>query len=246
MIGGEDHDCLQSLEVDGRYRSASVPGLALQPARLWQMSSSPTDPVFDVERSLPRGWSYQPQKGIEWDDGPFNPRPALEPRAVTFAEFASWCPRAKFEGDGERTTVGGHLGSRNVIGMLLRTFGLVEAVKLLSPAVWVTGLKRVEEWCHQNAERKARAWQIVRQAAARLRRKHRIERMAIIGDLLRPEPLHFWSELSLVVWNMPEDPLGVFRMLRSLQREFRLNLIDPARATEVERRGIASEARDVD
>ena len=32
-----------------------------------------------------------------WDSLPFDPSPALEPRPLTFGEYVSWCPEAKFE-----------------------------------------------------------------------------------------------------------------------------------------------------
>ena len=144
----------QALAADGRYRPTSVPGLALVPDRLWQDSLPWDVSVFDVEIPLPGNWSYKEQKGIRWDEIPFVPQPALQPLAIAFEEFASWCPRAKMEGDGVRTTIGGQRGTRNVLGMLLRTFGLTEAVTVFHPRLWVAGLALVEDEQRNDVQRK--------------------------------------------------------------------------------------------
>jgi hypothetical protein len=34
--------------------------------------------------------------------------------------------------------------------------------------------------------------------------------MAVIGDLLRSEPLGYWLELTLVVWDLPRHDRGDF------------------------------------
>jgi predicted nucleotidyltransferase len=232
----------QALGADGRYRPASVPGLAFLPARLWQEDLPWNASVFEVESALPAGWSYQAQEGIDWDEVSFVPNPALEPRVLSFEEFASWCPRAKFEGDGVRTIIEGQRGTRNVLGMLLRTFGLSEAVKLVHPRAWVAGLAQAERWQRDDAERKARWWGLARQAAARLREKHGVQRIAVIGSLTRPEPLHFWSELALVVWELPGGTFANYDLLRDLDEERVLDLIDPEHATPAEQRAIREEA----
>jgi hypothetical protein len=71
---------------------------------------------------------------------PFAPWIGLQPVSIRFAEFLSWCPEAKFEDLGGGLSIGSHEGSRRCLGMLLMTLGLVEAVKLATPRVWVTFL----------------------------------------------------------------------------------------------------------
>ena len=229
----------QALAADGRYRPTSVPGLALVPDRLWQDSLPWDVSVFDVEIPLPGNWSYKEQKGIRWDEIPFVPQPALQPLAIAFEEFASWCPRAKMEGDGVRTTIGGQRGTRNVLGMLLRTFGLTEAVTVFHPRLWVAGLALVEDEQRNDVQRKARWWALARQVAAPLRQKHGNLRMAVIGDLTRSEPLHFWSELALVVWGLPGDTFENYELLRDLDKDGIIDLIDPEWASPAEQRAIA-------
>ncbi len=191
---------------------------------------------------MPRGWTYKAQEGIRWDDVAFDAKPNLEPVPLTFEEFASWCPRAKFEGIDDRTTIGGHLGTRNVLGMLLRTFGLYETVSLAHPRTWVAGLAQAEQARLTDAERKARWWDLARKAAARLRAERPVRRVAVVGSLTRPEPLHFWSELSLVVWDLKGGRFDNHELLRDLDPGFAIHLIDPKYASRTEQQMIAEEA----
>ncbi len=230
---------------DGAYRPAAVPGLAFWPERLWQGTSDREAGVLAVEAALSSGWSYKAQEGIGWDDVPFVPKPDLRPKPLLFEEFASWCPRAKFEGDGQRTLIGGRLGTRNVLGMLLRTFGLAEAVSLAHPRAWVSGLAEAERALADDGARKARWWELARRAAAALRARRGVKRVAVIGALTRPEALHFWSELSLVVWDLPGGTFENYELLETLDPERVIDLIDPERATKAEQRLIETAAVEI-
>ena len=55
------------------------------------------------------------------------------------------------------------------LAMLLMTFGLESAVKLLPPQAWIEGLRQRLEWEQHDAERKAEWWQLAHQAAEQLR-----------------------------------------------------------------------------
>ncbi|MEI8305838.1 MAG: hypothetical protein WCF99_02120, partial [Chloroflexales bacterium] len=48
-------------------------------------------------------------------------------------------------------------------------------------------------------------WGRAREAAALLCERFSAQRVVILGDLVRPEPLHFWSELTLVVSGLADD-----------------------------------------
>ena len=63
--------------------------------------------------------------------------------------------------------------------------------------------------------------------------------MAVIGDLTRSEPLHFWSELALVVWGLPGDTFENYELLRDLDKDGIIDLIDPEWASPAEQRAIA-------
>jgi hypothetical protein len=236
----------ETVDADGRYRPAAVPGLAFVPARLWEETRTAYESrVFDVESALPGDWSYKPQAGIDWDDVPFVPRPALAPSPVRFEEFGSWCPRAKFESSGDRPSIGGHRGTRNVLGMLLRTSGLVETVRLLHPRDWVAGLEQVEQARREDGTRKARWWELARQAAARLRAEGCVSRVAVIGDLTRPEPLHFWSELLLVTWDLSGGRYDAWEHLKELDPDYVIDLVETKHATRTEQQMIAESAIEI-
>lgn len=79
---------------------------------------------------------------------------------VNFEEFISWAPRAKFEFMDGKPLIESRLGTRNVLAMLMMTFGL-SVVKLLPPQSWIQGLRQRLEWERHNAERKDEWWAIL-------------------------------------------------------------------------------------
>lgn len=133
-------------DSQGIYHSAAVPGLSLSVHQLWTMDRTNWDqpwlpflPATDRdERPLPERQPNPDELG--WDSLPFAPRVGLQPVPIRFEEFISWCPQAKLERYGEGLAIGGHEGSRRVMGMFLMTFGLVEAVRLAHPREWITFL----------------------------------------------------------------------------------------------------------
>ncbi len=133
----------------GIYRSSAVPGLALSLPHLWSreerrgrsLSFLPfLPPETNDESPLP----YRKREPDEpsWDSVPFAPRTDLQPVPIRFDEFISWSPEAKFERSESGIEIGGTEGSARVAGLLLMTFGLVEAVRLAHPREWVMFLDR--------------------------------------------------------------------------------------------------------
>jgi predicted nucleotidyltransferase len=57
-----------------------------------------------------------------------------------------------------------------------------------------------------------------------LRERFGVQRVVILGDFVRPEPLHFWSELTLVVSGLPSHSYDVYTTLRKLGSEPELEL----------------------
>lgn len=133
-------------EREGIYRSAAVPGLALSVHQLWQIDRTNREdlwrPFLPATDRDDRPWPERQPNSDElgWGSVPFAPRVGLQPVPIRFEEFISWCPQAKLERYGEGLAIGGHEGSRRVLGMFLMTFGLVEAVRLAHPREWVTFL----------------------------------------------------------------------------------------------------------
>jgi hypothetical protein len=234
---------LRHLDPDGRYRPLWIPGLVFVPAQLWAHLEdprwhSPTGKgLFDIEQRQPE-LEARPlsDHGIQWGDLPFAAQLQLEPAKIRFDEFASWCPEAKFEGDGDKIIIGGRLGTRNVLGMLLRTVGMVEAVRLLHPRLWVRGRAAEERAWVRDADRKARWWELARQVAAQLRQNYGWRRIAVFGDLTCSQPLHYWSELTLFALDPPTKSLGdCYRRLSGTVKKVRLDLVDAKSATSEQR-----------
>lgn len=136
--------------VDGQgvYHLRAVPGLALAVPRLWTMEETnwqePWWPFLPATRTetkkLPK--LQFDSDDLSWDSLPFAPRVGLQPVPISFAEYISWSPEAKFERLYGRLEIGGREGSRRVLGLLLMTLGLVEVVKLAQPREWVTFLEQ--------------------------------------------------------------------------------------------------------
>ncbi len=195
-------------DSDGRYRPATLPGLALViDDRLWHSHNLDRQP-FEIEHVvLPEATEFSWDQGPGVGDKEVAPRLDLKPVPLRFDEFICWCPRAKFEYiDGP--VIGGRWGTRGVLAMLLATFGLTEAVTMLPPRVWVESLERYFDE-DSAAQEKAAWWDLARRAASLLRDKYPTERLAVVGDLVKPERLSAWSDLEILCWGLAEAGYSV-------------------------------------
>ena len=138
--------------------------------------------------------------------------------------------------------IGDWRGTRNVLGLLLMTFGLDAAVSLLHPRTWVAGLLAEEAARRHDAGRRDHWWTLARQASEILRERFGVRQVAVIGDLVRPVPLHYWSQISLVIWDMPKNDLAVYVAMSAVSRDPRIELINEQSATRRQREMIAHEA----
>jgi hypothetical protein len=66
--------------------------------------------------------------------------------------------------------------------------------------------------------------------------------VAVISDVVRSASLHYWSQISLVVWDMPVDRYAVHVALSALSRDPRIKVIDKGAVTRRQRDTIAHEA----
>ncbi len=245
----------QQPDEDGRYRPASVPGLAFVPAKLWE-SLRTDEPLWAIHdfRGLfeaeapgePRGRFHFHEGDWHWGSLPFAPPIGLDPHSLSVPQFLSWCPEAKFELVDGQTYIGSRLGSRNVLGMLLQTFGLRAVLSLFPPADWLTAIERVEEAERTADVRKAEWWDFARRTAALLRERHQLGRIAVIGDLVRPQPLNVWSSLEFVLWDVsPEHTWAISQTLYHTDSDIRCDFVRTEHALDAEREQIDSEAVDV-
>jgi Uma2 family endonuclease len=235
----------RGLDSDGTIRPAAFPGLSFRPALLWEGDDWGHGPnPFTLEAEMPAapGRPFA-MGGVAWGDLPFDPRPGLLPRPLSFEEFASWAPEAKFEMIDGKPWVGGSRGSRNVIGLLSRTEGLATAVTVLHPSQWVAALALAEQERAADAGRRAHWWEVARRAAGELRERFGFGRLVVIGDLVRPLPLNLWSDLTLVAFDLPKEQ-HTWDASHFLYERYRdepdINLIKHEHATRSEQEEVAA------
>lgn len=198
------------LDPDGCYRGMS--DLSFSPELFWlnmqenQPLYSPKLPAF-TGAAQPRQWELRKEPGTELSYGsvPFAPTVDLFPQSISPEQFISWCPGTKLEGGPFPLIGGSEIGTRNAIAMLLMSLGLVETVKLISGYEWVRVLRRITREQQQDAEQKEQWQQRAREIAQRLVTEHQVGGVGLIGSLLSDQPLNRWSEIHLVLWDVPNE-----------------------------------------
>ena len=217
----------QQLESDGYYRPSSVPRLAFRVDALWRIDDyNPLEQsLFVVEQRVDGFERPQREEGPKWGALLFIPNIQVDATPICFEEYMSWCPEAKFEFINGKPLIGSTPGTRNVLALLLMTFGLTSTVKLLPPQAWIQSLRQRLDWERHDAERKAEWWEIAHQAAERLRSHFSIERLGVIGELAGPQPLNYWSDITLVYWEAFADSWRIYDVLRDIDPDLRINLI---------------------
>ncbi|HMY76399.1 MAG TPA: Uma2 family endonuclease, partial [Blastocatellia bacterium] len=199
LVGGEYRRVMP--DADGKYRPSSVPGLAIALDQLWPdehgwdmekqpflIEDAPETPVWARSK---QGWGWRRRK--------FAPKISLWPKTLSFADFISWCPETKIEFWDGRPQICGREGSRNVIAMLMQTFGLIEVSRLVPPLDWLAAIE--SSWQRENNDRTIRElWrQKANDIAAMLRREFGLQKIALTGDLLKSKTINYWSELGLAI-----------------------------------------------
>ncbi len=176
--------------------------MAFQANPIWQeenwYSGGFNQEVFIVETPAQPYQRVKETDGPEWGSLPFQPRLELAPVPIRFEEYISWCPEAKFEFFDGKPQIGYKIGTQHLLGMLLMTFGLASAVQVLPPQAWIAALKQRIEMEQQDTQRKEAWWQLARQATNLLRNQFGLTHLGAIGDLVHPQPLNYWSEITLV------------------------------------------------
>ena len=241
---------VQQPDADGRYRPSAISELAFEPTRLWDMIDEErlgrwgkTPDCFEVVAPAGKQESWPVDRvPYVYDPLPFAPRITLQPTPISFDEYIGWCPEAKFERVDGMPYIGGWNGTRNALGLLLMTFGLENSVILLSPQAWVAALGAEQASRQQDAARRDQWWSRAHEVVEDLRRHAGVERAAVIGDLVHPAPLDYWSELTLVVWDLPPFSHPARQAVYRMAGEPRLALVDPATATPAQRRALEHEA----
>jgi hypothetical protein len=78
-----------------------------------------------------------------------------------------------------------------------------------------------------------------------LRERFGVQRVAVIGDLVRSAPLGYWSELTLVAWGLPRDGYAIYQALGELGREPRIDIRRAENAAPRQRAAFEREAVEV-
>ncbi|MEM8502230.1 MAG: Uma2 family endonuclease [Cyanobacteria bacterium P01_D01_bin.1] len=201
---------LRELDPDGCYRG--VGDMSFSPEIFWlnmEENQSPYTqklPAFTTVAQS-REWEFrkEPSTEIGYGSVPFLPSVGLTPQPITPEQFISWCPETKLEGGPFPLIGGGEIGTRNAIALLLMSLGLVETVKLMSGYEWVRVLRRLTREAAQDNERKAQWWKQARELARQLVEEHRVGGVGVIGALLSEQPLNRWSQIHLVLWDIPDE-----------------------------------------
>jgi hypothetical protein len=129
--------------------------------------------------------------------------------------------------------------------LLLMTFGLEEVVALHYPREWVAALLAAEQDQLNDAGCRDAWWSLARQAAVLLRERFGVQRVAVIGDLIRPKPLGFWSELTLVAWGLTRGHYTIYQALDELAGEPRIEIRNAEDASPRQYMALEHEAVDV-
>jgi hypothetical protein len=80
----------------------------------------------------------------------------------------------------------------------------------------------LEQRYSTDEERRQKARAVALEAARKLHEDYHVGGVGVIGDLIHPElPWNFWSEISLVVWDVPKI-VNLWDLGRNVGGEFKL------------------------
>ncbi|MEM7655086.1 MAG: Uma2 family endonuclease [Bacteroidota bacterium] len=124
--------------------SQVLPGLTLWPEKLWEVKAAPmknhwevlTDTQPEIRAPLPAP-APSPPKKYGWGSLGFAPEIDLTPSPISFEQFISWTPEAKFEWWEDRPQIGGgEHTTLQVAGLLMMSLGLIKTLRLLPLESW--------------------------------------------------------------------------------------------------------------
>ncbi|WP_031292189.1 Uma2 family endonuclease [Leptolyngbya sp. Heron Island J] len=221
------------LDSDGCYRG--VESLSFSPEIFWLGYEQDVSPYTQklpamTAKEQPRPWTIERMPGMELGYGtvPFRPVVDLMPQSISVEQFVSWCPETKLEGP-PFPLLGGETGTRNAIAMALMSLGLVETVKLAAGYEWVRSLRQVARYQQADSQRREIWWQQAREVAVGLEAEHGVGGVGVIGALVEDRPLNRWSQIHLVIWDVPED-FNLWQFWQTLPQELPFELTEAVRA----------------
>ena len=105
-----------------------------------------------------------------------------------------------------------------------------------------TALRRQQAEQQQVAQRRAHAWELARQAAAKLKAEFGVERIMVFGSLTQADRFTRWSDIDLAVWGLNDR--NWLRAAAAVQvGDIEINLVDvgtckPEVLVSIEREGV--------
>jgi uncharacterized protein len=106
----------------------------------------------------------------------------------------------------------------------------------------LAALRRQQAEQQQLAQRRARAWELARQAAAKLKAEFGVEQVMVFGSLTHADRFTQWSDIDLAVWGL-NDRNWLQASLAVRVGDIELNLVDvqtctPEVLASIEREGV--------
>lgn len=65
-----------------------------------------------------------------------------------------------------------------------------------------TARERAQRTAQARRQRREKAWEVARAAAALLKAHYHAERVVAFGSLTQPDRFHLWSDVDLAVWGL--------------------------------------------
>jgi Putative restriction endonuclease len=220
LTPGFDEYQLQRELSHGQIASVAIPSLCLELAPNWNKELTgrfsnesgvfklQSPPFERIPQKLPRG-------EVRWDSLEFKPLIELTPVRLTFDEFYAWTGEAKYESYGSGLVVGSPIGSRNVLGQLLMTFGLIDVCKIMPPKFWREAIgDRLLQLRNQSLIRE-KMMSDARRSAHFLRDQFGLKKIGLAGELAKNDILGSWSRISLILFEEAAD----HQIYQALRRE---------------------------
>lgn len=227
----------QQADASGRYALSSIPGLTFLTENLWLTKEDDklTHPMekhfFEIADNAVRMPNRRPrytEAGLDFHDRLTFPI-ELEPVSIPFEDFAYWTPESKFEFSDGKPDIGGAEGVRGLTGMMLMTFGLIEAVKLFHPKDWVQALIHLRS-IDMMPQEETPAWRQAIEIAIFLKDQYDCTRVAVSGDLVDIGTLTAWSDFVIIAWGLPQEQrspsiLAPYSVLNQMNPDYNMYLV---------------------
>jgi len=95
-----------------------------------------------------------------------------------------------------------------------------------TPVVGDTALTRRKRTAEALRERRSKAWQVAREAAALLKSRYHASRVVVFGSLTRADRFNRWSDVDLAAWGLaPEDYFEAVARVLDVGGDIQLDLV---------------------